>query len=499
MQRTVAAVLERRHATTLSEAVLAERQSSAAEAVAREAAAREAICTAKGVAVATESARKAATLAAAATALRAGRAERELKMQSDKACRSEEAARKAVGTAVASEAAREALSVANRKLEAEKAHWEEQAHAANAKAGEARREAVEVSAAALARLEEAEEAERERKRAMEEAAAEAARLLFRKAAEAEAAGKSAAESARRAAEEAEAARRAAELAAEVRRSSVEDTDIAFAARQEETDSPQEGSDPGEGSNEPDSPLERRVPSTGTLRPARFRKLRLGLPAASAKLSPPPASRSRSEAAPDPFSAVLAGNFAALTAALEADPSLLDEPRSSGPHVSRTLLHCAAVTGHAPIVAELLRRGAKRDAQDIRGATALTLAREARFPVVVAMLQTEARGRGGGRGGGGASSAAGQGLSSPSCAMISKYWRLEPPSAATAIRGGGQCARSPSGSAVSPSSKTSPEWLRAASEALSARLTEPGTPGACARAASPPASPAPPPNLRPFRS
>ena len=72
----------------------------------------------------------------------------------------------------------------------------------------------------------------------------------------------------------------------------------------------------------------------------------------------------------------------------------------GLYDSRTLLHCAAAKGHAPIVAELLRRGADRGATDKRGATAVALARKAGHEAVVALLEGAAGGGEGGEGGGG---------------------------------------------------------------------------------------------------
>jgi len=103
---------------------------------------------------------------------------------------------------------------------------------------------------------------------------------------------------------------------------------------------------------------------------------------------------------DVFLAATAGKAAVVTAALAADDSLIHRAQRGGLYDSRTLLHCAAAKGHAPIVAELLRRGADRGATDKRGATAVALARKAGHEAVVALLEGAAGGGEGGEGGGG---------------------------------------------------------------------------------------------------
>ena len=84
-----------------------------------------------------------------------------------------------------------------------------------------------------------------------------------------------------------------------------------------------------------------------------------------------------------------GAVAAVEAALDADPSLLETAQVGGLFDSRRLLHCAAARGHEAVVRALLARGAETGAVDKRGATAAALAAKQGHAHVAALLEAGA--------------------------------------------------------------------------------------------------------------
>lgn len=104
------------------------------------------------------------------------------------------------------------------------------------------------------------------------------------------------------------------------------------------------------------------------------------PAPSASSRSPGNKKARVGAAPPPSASALAqmaqlGNSAALFAALDAHPTLLNQPAVGGLFDGRTLLMCAGSRGHEALVTELLRRGADASASSKLGDTAESLARK----------------------------------------------------------------------------------------------------------------------------
>ena len=107
--------------------------------------------------------------------------------------------------------------------------------------------------------------------------------------------------------------------------------------------------------------------------------------APAAAAAPEASK-RQKAEGDPFSHALNGRRDAVAAALDADPSLIDQTQASGLFRGKTLLHLAASRGHGAVVDELLRRGADASACDPKGQTAAALARKHGDEALAARLE-----------------------------------------------------------------------------------------------------------------